>query len=78
MRPTHNNRPLPLPVNLINLTHQPLSHSGWYRFDSRLFKLTYIECIGGFHKVHEMVLYALHLLFCDFIGDDICTAEELS
>jgi hypothetical protein len=25
-----------------------------------------------------MMFYALHLLLCDFIGDDICTAEELS
>jgi hypothetical protein len=51
---------------------------GGYRLHSRLFKLTYIECIGGAQKVHEMMFYALHLLLCGFIGDDICTAEELS
>lgn len=79
MCPTNNNRPFPLLMNLLNLTPiNPSRQSGEYRFHSRLFKLTYIECVGGVQKVHEMVFYALHLLLCDFIGDDICTAEELS
>jgi len=49
-----------------------------YGFDSGFFELRDGVCFCGVEKVHEMVFYALHFIFGDFIRDDVCPAEKLS